>query len=480
MNIVVGLLRIKAAAVLLGPAGVGLIGLMTSLVSTASTLAGLGFGTAGTRQIAEASAANDARAVATARRALFIGTLVLCSVGAAAIWGGRTELASILLGDASRSGQVGWLAIGVALSVAAASQTAVLTGLRRTADIACVSVASALIGTAVAVAGLFSWGDAGVVIFVLAMPFGSALAGYFYVARLPRAVSHAIELKDLYAQWRSLAALGVAFMAGGLITTLGQLTVRSLVQRELGLETLGYFQAAATLSMTYLGFVLAAMGADYYPRLTACIKDPDAANRLINEQAELALLLAAPVLLTTMGLAPWVIKLLYAESFHPASDVLRWYVLGDVLKVASWPLGFALLASGSGRMFILTEAVGMGTFVLLALIGLPIMGISSTGIAYACMYLIYFSAAYLVVRKTMDFRFSSRFKSYLVALTGCSVAFLVLVKWYPTVTALAGVATAGCWGMFAVQRLATEQHIGGSIGRAATWLVRRIKSDSRS
>ena len=88
VNSVVGLLRIKAAAVLLGPAGVGLIGLLTSLVGTASTLAGLGFGTAGTRQIAEASAANDARAVATARRALFIGTLVLCSVGAAAIWGG--------------------------------------------------------------------------------------------------------------------------------------------------------------------------------------------------------------------------------------------------------------------------------------------------------------------------------------------------------------------------------------------------------
>ena len=51
INIVVGLLRIKVAAVLFGPSGVGLIGLLTNLASTASAVAGLGFGNVGTRQI---------------------------------------------------------------------------------------------------------------------------------------------------------------------------------------------------------------------------------------------------------------------------------------------------------------------------------------------------------------------------------------------------------------------------------------------
>ena len=47
------------------------------------------------------------------------------------------------------------------------------------------------------------------------------------------------------------------------------------------------------------------MGTDYYPRLTATIHDPVATNRLVNEQTEVALLLAGPVLLAMLALAPW-------------------------------------------------------------------------------------------------------------------------------------------------------------------------------
>jgi len=47
INIAVGLLRVKVAAVLLGPAGVGLIGLLSNLAGTASAIAGLGVGRTG-------------------------------------------------------------------------------------------------------------------------------------------------------------------------------------------------------------------------------------------------------------------------------------------------------------------------------------------------------------------------------------------------------------------------------------------------
>lgn len=479
INILAGLLRIKAAAVLLGPAGVGLIGLLTSLVSTASALAGLGFGTAGTRQIAEASAANDAQALATARRALFLGTVVLAGAGAAVVWALRSELAALLLGDVSLAGEVGWLAIGVALTVAAVSQTAVLTGLRRTADIARVSIFAAMIATVVAVASLLAWGSAGIVVFVLAMPLGSVVAGYAYVARLPRAAAHTPQLRDLSVQWRALTALGTAFMIGGLASTLGQLAVRSLVQRELGPQDLGYFQAAATLSMTYLGFVLAAMAADYYPRLTACIKDPAAANHLINEQTELALLLAGPVLLTTMGLAPWIIEILYSSSFYPAADVLRWYVLGDVLKVASWPLGFAILASGSGRTFMFTEAAGMGVFVFFTWVGLPAMGVSAAGVAYACMYSTYLIIAYWLVKRKTGFRWTRRCGVHAGVLVLGAAAVLLLQTHSPTAGIIAALLAAVLWAIHALRRLSTLDAIGGPVGRLVKSLTRQQGKSGR-
>ncbi|MCB1507177.1 MAG: O-antigen translocase, partial [Hyphomicrobiaceae bacterium] len=54
INVLIGLLRMKLVAVLLGPAGIGLIGLLQNLMQAASGVAAMGLGTVGVRQIAEA------------------------------------------------------------------------------------------------------------------------------------------------------------------------------------------------------------------------------------------------------------------------------------------------------------------------------------------------------------------------------------------------------------------------------------------
>ena len=86
INIVIGLVKMKAVALLLGPTGVGLIGLLTNLVGLVASVAGLGFGNVGTRQIAEAAGKDDPQRIATARRALLWGTLALALAGALAVW----------------------------------------------------------------------------------------------------------------------------------------------------------------------------------------------------------------------------------------------------------------------------------------------------------------------------------------------------------------------------------------------------------
>ena len=47
INIVIGIVKVKVLAVLLGPAGVGLMGLYQNIVGLAPTLAGGGLGTSG-------------------------------------------------------------------------------------------------------------------------------------------------------------------------------------------------------------------------------------------------------------------------------------------------------------------------------------------------------------------------------------------------------------------------------------------------
>ena len=467
LNIVIGLLRTKAAALLLGPAGVGLIGLFQNLMATAATASALGFGTAGTRQIAEANGREDAEAIAAARRGLFWGTLAVAVVGAMVFWALREVLAAAILDDAGLSDEVGWLALGVALTVAAGSQSALLTGLRRIGDIARVSVLSALLSTALGVGALLIWGQDALLVFVLATPFASFVLGHVFVARLPRMSMPATPLSKLMGQWRDLVQLGAAFMVAGLAATVGQLAVRTLVQHELDVEALGHFQAAWMISMTYIGFVLTAMGKDYYPRLTAAIHDPATANRMVNEQTEVALLLAAPVFLVMLGLAPWIIDLLYSSRFAEATIVLRWQVLGDVLKVVSWPLGFVILASGDGRTYMLSETLAIAVFVGLTWIGLPVLGIEATGIAFLGMYVVYLPVVYGLARRRTGFRWEGRVLRHLVVLALVAAAVFAVANLRMWIGAVVGIGCAGGFGVYGLSRLGQLTELSGPLGSAA-------------
>jgi len=158
INLAIGVVRTKVLAVLLGPTGVGLVSLFTGLMATASTLATLGVGAVGTRQIAEAYSKDDARTILVARRALFWGTMLLACAGGLVVWSLRLVLAIRVLGNASYSNAVGWLSIGVALSVAGASQAALIQGMQRIGDIARLNVFGATVSTVLGVALLWRWG----------------------------------------------------------------------------------------------------------------------------------------------------------------------------------------------------------------------------------------------------------------------------------------------------------------------------------
>lgn len=478
VNIAIGVLRSKVLAVLLGPAGVGLASLYTGLMLTASTIATFGIGPVGTRQIAEASANENAQALRVVRRAMFWGTLFLALAGGLAVWSLRDILAAHALGDASESGAVGWLAVGVALTVAGASQAALIQGMRRIGDIARLNVFGSILGTALGVGIIWRWGKAGLVAYVLVAPIMSFVLGHIYVSRLPRDSKGPIAIHELAREWRTFLHLGMAMVGAGLVQSLAQLWIRIDVAKVLGTQSLGEYQAAWSISMQYVAFVLAAMGTDYYPRLTILINDHEAAARLVNEQTEIATLLSAPVFIAMMAMAPWVIHLLYAAAFTPAIAILRWQVLGDVLKVASWPLGFVILAAGDGKAYFFAEAFGWAVPTALIQWLVPTMGLPITGIAYLVGYACYLALVYWLVRRRVGFQWS---RPVLLCLATtfviCVAAGVAAIKlqWGMVLGAIASLAFAA----FSVIRITHASDMGGAVGRVGV-TARRILRGRRA
>ena len=401
----IGIVKVKVLAVLLGPVGIGLMGLYQNIMNMAAMLAGCGMASSGVRQLA--ASADEAATLSIVRRALWLGNLVLGFAGMAILWLLREPVAHWVFGDSSHSGAVGWLGIGLLLTLIAGSQTALLQGLRRIDDLAKVSILGAIVGALVGTLAIYFLGTDGVLWFVLTAPAANFVVASYYAARLPRP-QESYDLVAIHQQWLAILKLGIPLMSAGLLTLITQLAVRSIIVRELGLEASGYFQAAWAISFTYVGFVLNAMAMDYFPRLTAAIDDREIARQLVNEQAEMALLLSAPILMAMITLAPWVIHILYAESFSPAAEILKWQVLGDIFKVASVPIVFIFLAAGRGGVAIGVQIVWSAAYLGPLVLGIREFGLVMAGAGFWIAYLIYYIVVAIAANKLIGFKLTKR------------------------------------------------------------------------
>jgi PST family polysaccharide transporter len=251
-----------------------------------------------------------------------------------------------------------------------------------------------------------------------------------YARRVP--VSQvALGWRQVFAEAGSMVRLGLVFMWSALLATGVTYFTVVLITQQHGLPAAGIYSAAFALSGVFVSFVLQAMAADYYPRLTAAGNDSPEMVRLVNEQTEIGMLLAMPGLLATMALAPWVIQLFYTSEFLGAVQLLHWFILGCVGRVISWPLSYVMLALGQGRWFLFTETTFNLLHVVLITLGLYFFGIEGVAIAFFVLYLGYIGATYLVSRHLIGFRWSAACTRLALLALPPIVTTFIAVRWLP-------------------------------------------------
>lgn len=467
INVFFSLVKMKVAALLLGPAGVGLIGIYQNLIQTASIIAGLGIDGAGTRQVAMARGVKKGDKLALTSIALLLGAAALAFLGSLGFWFLSNWIAHIFIGAGDAARDVAWLSLGVALTILSTSQIAYLKGMRRIGDIARVNILTGFNAAGLGILAIWIWGTSGVVVLVLLVPLTSFVVSLWLVTRSrriePRNVRPAVS--ELAAEWRALVALGIAFMLGALVMVSAELVVRSMVQHQLGLEALGQFQASWSIGMIYLSLVLSAMATDYYPRLTGVITDKQVAARTINEQTEVMLVLCGPLILGLFSLGPWVIHLLYSADFVPAVEILHWQLLGDTLKILNLPLGYVVLAKGAGKFYIIVQALGAGAFACVTYLLIPHMGVAATGIAFVAMYIVVLPLNFLASRHWLSFWWSRSVVIQALLLILASVSLATLGHISDVATAIVGLPLTAAFAIYGILRLSQMAKLEGSMAR---------------
>lgn len=379
----ISILRVKALALMVGPAGLGLLGVLAGLASAGTTVAALGSDTSGTRRIALSR--DNAATLAHVRRILGLIAVVHGLLAAAVIWWLREPIAVWALGNSDYADDVAMVGIAVALSLTAGLQIAQLQGLARVGDIARINILASLASTLVGLLAVWLWGMGGIIVLVLAQPAVSALLATHRMATAGGISSDGSQsgLRDVIRDWAGAIAQGAPYMLSFLMLTLVPLAIRALLVRDLGIEAAGHFHAAWTMSVIYIGFLLNAMSADYFPRLTALVADRKAASALVNDQVQLGLAIGGVALLIILGGAPLLVPLLYSSAFAPAVEIVELQAFGNLMKIAGWPIAFLAMARGRSMQFFLVELAWSLLLLGLVWVWLPQFGLAATGYAFA-------------------------------------------------------------------------------------------------
>jgi O-antigen/teichoic acid export membrane protein len=424
ITIVISLVRTKVMALLLGPSGFGLLSLFGSIVELAVAVASMGINNSGVRQIAEAAGSEDARRTARTAKILRYTAIVLGIIGAVLVLVLCRQASILTFGTDQHAGAIAILSCAVLFQLVAASQAALVQGLRRILDLAKMSVLGALLGTVVSIPLVYYLKQDGVAPAVVGIALMLLITSWWY-SRKVELPATSVTYSEARDEVTLLLKLGAAFMASNLFMMGAAYTVRIILVRNIGLDAAGLYAAAWTLGGLYAGFILQAMGADFYPRLVGVANDNKTSTRIVNEQVQISMLLAGPGVIGTLVFAPIVLHILYSADFAEAVGTLRWICLGVALRVVTWPMGFIVIAKRRQLLFFCLEASWATMNVGLAWLLVDIQGVDAAGMAFFLAYAVHGLALQPVARSLIDYRWSPA-STKIIVVYASSIAFAFL------------------------------------------------------
>lgn len=377
LNILIGLVRNKFVAVLLGPAGIGLI----SIYNTASTLlqnaTNFGVQMSGVREISGAFDAGDEKGLLSLIRLLRSWCVLIALLGFMVSLCAAPLLSRWAFSSDEYTMEFMCLAPIVAMAAIAGGETAIMKATRRLRQLAKVSVGGVTGALVVSVPLYLRWGVEGIIPSLVLIAVVQLVLALSYSYRFyPPSFSFGREL----SRGRVMLTIGVAFVLAGVLGSGAEFCIRAFLS-DMSVSLAGLYNAGYMLTMTYAGMVFAAMETDYFPHLSAVATDARKMNGAVNRQIEVSMVIVAPMLVVLTIAMPLVIPLLLSSQFSPIIRMAQIAAQAMYFRAVSLPVAYVMLAKGDSRSYLSLELVYDVLIVLTVILGYYNWGLDGTGLA---------------------------------------------------------------------------------------------------
>ncbi len=427
LTIIISVVRSKFIAVLLGPAGMGIAGLLTATLTMISSLTNFGLSTSAVKDVSAAHSTGDESKVSLIvtvfRRIMWItGLLGALITGITAPW-----LSDLAFGNRDYTFAFILLSITLIFNQISAGQSVLLRGLRQIKPMAKSAALGSLLGLITSIPLYYFYGVKGIVPAIIISSVFALLLTWFYASRLKiRTVK--VSMSATFREAKGMLKLGFLISVSGLITLAASYIVRIFISHTGGVDQVGLYNAGFAIVNTYVGMIFTAMSTDFYPRLSGIAHDDKLSAEAINQQAEVAILILAPVIMIFLTFINWVVIILYSSKFIPINDMILFAVMGMIFKAASWAIAIVFLAKGASKLFFWNELTANVYQLALNLIGYKYWGLAGLGASFLISYIIYLIQVYVITHKFYNFRFTQEFYRLFIFQLITAISCFIVVK----------------------------------------------------
>lgn len=379
LMILIGLVRNKFVALLLGAGGMGFVSLLNSVQTFASQSTNLGISFGAVPRLSELYEAGDAAGISHYIQVVRLWSFVAAVLGFVFCLAVSPYADALTFSWGNHKLHYAMLALSVSMLAVTGGETAILKATRKLGALAKIQIAIAVASVLISVPLYYFFGHSGVVPSIVLMAFAGMLTTIFYSYRsFPLRVT---VNKSLFRDGFGMIRLGVAFVVAAVVGSAAEMLVRSFLNVEGSLDDVGLYNAGYMITITYAGMVFTAMESDYFPRLSGVSDNVLATNQTVNKQMEVSLLMLSPMLIGLLMLLPLLIPLLFSPEFVPVVAMTQLAILAMYFKVLTLPVAYITLARGYSLSYLLLETSYYVVFVLLVVFGYRRWGIYGTGLA---------------------------------------------------------------------------------------------------
>jgi O-antigen/teichoic acid export membrane protein len=404
-NILIKILKSKVLAVLLGPNGIGILSLLQSTTGLIESLTNFGIGRVAIKDVAE----NKGDIFKQTKTIKVIELLVYFSglLGAINLFFFSEKISLLTFKTSNYTTEFRWLSSILFINQLFVCKNVIMQGFRERKLLAL----SNLIGNSISL--IFS-----IPIYIFYREDGIVPALIIHSLMLyitSLIFSNKIKLPHVKIVWDEFLAkakpiirMGASVSIASILTLASSYLLRIIILNSDGINQVGLYSAGTTILTTYFGLVFAAMTTDFYPKLSAAMKKPESCYKLINLQAEIAVLILSPLILILVGYSNLIIPIIFSKDFVSISPMIIWGSVGIIFKAISWSMGISLMASGVVKDYLLNEIITILYSFLLGFLGYKIYGLTGFGLAYCLTYILHLVQMTIFLRIKINFQIEKR------------------------------------------------------------------------